>query len=67
MLILHVCKQYHNINIITRIINTNSHIYHIEIYPLNFAPVAYLRALCCAALYLKFRFWYGGKLVDPGV
>lgn len=29
---------------------------HIEIYPLNFAPVAYLRALCCFTPDLNPRF-----------
>lgn len=31
---------------------------HIEIYPLNFALVAYLRALCCVFSGLDPRFWF---------
>lgn len=33
---------------------------HIEIYPLNFTPVAYLRALCCIIPNFNPRFsvWY---------
>ncbi len=30
---------------------------YIEIYPLNFAPVAYLRALCCIIPDFNPRFW----------
>lgn len=32
---------------------------HIEIYPLNFASVAYLRALCCIIPNFNPRFRFG--------
>lgn len=36
----------------------------IGIYPLNFAPVAYLRAACCVVSCLNFRFWFDLYLSD---